>query len=102
MRRGALGFTGRPLFHLLIYSGRGRFWLERVDADLEPKLVLMLELDDTVDHGVNREVRAQANIAAGGNLRPTLADDDVPSAHVLAAELLHATILRIRIAAVAR
>ena len=62
----------------------------------------MLELHDAVDERVDREVGAEAHVTARVPLRATLADDDVAGNDLLAAELLHATVLRIAVAAVSR
>src|SRR5215510_2508886 len=73
-----------------------------IDADLVLRAVLVLELHDAVDEGVDGVVRAQTDVVAGMPLGSALADDDVAGDHALATVLLHAAVLRIRVAAVAR
>lgn len=74
----------------------------RINADLEPRAVLVLELHNAVDESVDREVSSQADIAAGMPLGAALTDDDVAGNDFLATELLDAAVLRIRIASVSR
>src|SRR5262252_1231713 len=73
-----------------------------VDADLVARAAVVLELHDAVDEGVDRVVRAEADVAARVPLRAALAHDDVARDDLLAAVLLDAAVLRIGIAAVAR
>src|SRR4030095_4890769 len=65
----------------------------RIDADLVARLVLVLELHDAIDQRVDREIGAEANVAARMPLGAALAHDDVPGDHLLAAELLDTTVL---------
>src|SRR6266545_1378654 len=74
--------------------------LLRIDAHLEPRAVLVLELHDAVDKRVDREIRAETDVAARMPLRSALADDDVPGDDFLSTELLYAAILWIAVAAV--
>ena len=62
----------------------------------------MLEANDAVNERKQRVVGALPDVVAGMPLRAALANDDVAGLHGLAAVLLHAAILRIRIATVAR
>src|SRR5438067_12511585 len=83
---------------LLDQERRGR--LDRVDAHSLPVLVLVLELHDPVDEGVDRVVAAEPDVTAGVEHRADLADDDVACDHFLAAELLDPPVLRIGVAPV--
>src|SRR4029079_16703984 len=82
----------------------GRFGggLRRVDADLVPALVLVLELHEPVDERVDRVIAAEAHVVARVILRTILANDDVAGAHLLAAVLLGPLVFRIAVAAVPR
>src|SRR5207253_982689 len=79
-----------------------RALLDRVDAHPLTRLVLVLELHDPVDERVDRVVAAEADVLAGVEHRADLTDDDVPGDDLLAAELLDAAKLRIRVAPVLR
>ena len=72
-----------------------------VHAHLVASAVLVLELHDAVDEGEDGEVAPDADVAAGMPLRAALAHDDAAGAHMLAAELLDAAVLRIAVTAVA-
>src|SRR5829696_3434288 len=78
---------------------RGR--LRRVDADELTLPPLVLELDDAVDEREQRVVLATADVLARLPLRPALPRQDVAAEDDLAAELLQAEPLRVRVAAVA-
>src|SRR4051812_26444617 len=97
----------RPQSHWRVATrlGRGRrrnaVGRRGVDAHLVATLALVLELHDAVDEGVDRVVRTQANVVARVPLGAALTNDDVAGYDALTAVLLHAAVLRIRIAAVA-
>src|SRR5438046_234884 len=91
--------SGPPVFcRALRRAGLSR----RINADLVPSPALVLELHHAIDQGVNGEVAAEADVAAGMPFGPALADDDVAGDDFLTAEFLDATVLRIAIASVAR
>ena len=73
---------------------------ERFDID-----VLLVparrELHRAFDQREERVIAADADVLTGVELRPALADDDIPREHVLAAETLDAEALRIGVPAVA-
>src|SRR5688500_14418951 len=83
-------------------SGRRRDRLGGIDADLLPRLRLVLELHDAIDERIDRVVRAEADVGARVPLRAALAHDDGAGAHLLAAVLLDAAVLGVRVATVAR
>src|SRR5215212_4548553 len=74
----------------------------RINGDLVARLALVLELHNAVDQRVDREIAAESDVAARVPLRSALADDDVTGDDFLTAELLHAAVLRIAVAPVAR
>src|SRR6185312_6397826 len=90
-----------PAMATLPHLRRGSF-LRGIDRDLEPRLALVLELHDAVNEGEDRVVGAEADVVARVPACAALAHDDVPRAHALAAELLDAAVLRVRVAPVAR
>src|SRR6185437_7539769 len=96
-----LGADSRRRQPLPSGRARGRVPGLRIYRDLEPQLVLVLELHDAIDERVDREVGAKTHVAARMDLGAALADDDVAGAHVLAAELFHAAIFRAAVATVA-
>src|SRR5947207_12734893 len=59
-----------------------------------PLLVLVLELHDAVDEREQRVVAAAADVLAGMEFRAALPHEDVTGPHRLAAEALHAEVLR--------
>src|SRR5574338_604676 len=73
----------------------------RIDRHLLPLLVLVLELHHAVDHREERVVGGALDVLAGVELGAALADQDRARGDRLAAEGLHAQVLRIGIAAVA-
>src|SRR3989475_6859749 len=73
----------------------------RIHAHSVSLLVLVVELDLTVDHREQRVVRGAAHVQAGVELRPPLLHEDAPRGHELPGEPLHAQVLRTRIAPVA-
>src|SRR5687768_8618598 len=81
--------------------GRRVGFLGRIDADLEAKLVLVLELHDAIDQRIDRVVRSEPDVPARVPLRAALPHDDVAGRHTLAAELLDPAELRVAVAAVA-
>src|SRR4051812_5347329 len=83
----------------LVLGGLGCKW---VDADPEPLLVLVLEFHMAIDRGEQRVVRGATHVPAGMELGAALNDDDRPGPHEFPTETLHAQVLRIRIAPVAR
>src|SRR4051812_16000396 len=62
----------------------------------------MLELHDAVDQGVDRVIRAEADVAARVPLCAALADDDVARDDLFTAVLFDAAVFRVRVAAVTR
>src|SRR5258706_8509763 len=88
-----------PGVELLVLHRRRR---DRIHAHLEPFLVLMLELHHAVPHGKQRVVRRAAHVGAGVKLGAALAHDDGAGRDEFPAEALHAQILGIRVAPVAR
>src|SRR3954453_6617622 len=84
-------------------SGRRRgLGRHRVDADLEARLALVLELHHAVDERVDRVVGAETDVPARVPPRAALAHDDVARHDPLTAELLDAAVFRVAVAAVAR
>jgi len=79
---------------LVVFIGKPRnsvcFWVNR---NLETCLVLALELHNSVDKRENCVILAKANVVAWVHVCAVLADDDVTSDNLLAAELLHAKAL---------
>src|SRR5205807_8889814 len=75
---------------------------DRVDADFQPLLVLVLELDLPVHQGEEGVVRRTAHVGAGMKLGAPLPHQDMAGPHVLAPEPLDAEVLGIRVAPVAR
>src|SRR5437764_12530305 len=71
------------------------------DADVAG-VAAALELDDAVDLGKQRVVRAQPDVGAGLEAGAALADQDGAAGDELPAEALHAEHLGIRIPPVAR
>src|SRR5919198_876281 len=101
---GALGTSARALLLALGRRRDVRLWARfesGIDADAEARAVLVLELHDAVDQGVDRVIRPHADVAPRVVLRAALTDDDVPRAHALAAELFDAPILRVAVTTVA-
>src|SRR5689334_12789132 len=80
---------------------RARFLL-RIHADFVAAAVLVLELHHAIDQRVDGKIGAETDVASRMPLRAALADDDVAGNDFLAAELLHAAVLRIAVATVAR
>src|SRR3989449_9369417 len=70
----------------------------RIHAHSVSLLVLVLELDLTVDHREQRVVRGAAHVEAGVELRPPLLHEDAAGGRELPGEPLHAPVLRTRIA----
>src|SRR5579884_3841778 len=95
MLRRYAGALGR---RRCLIGGRRR----RIDADLVPRLALVLELHHPVDEGVDGVVGAKPDVVARVPFGTTLPDNDVACHDAFAAVLLDAAVLRIRIAAVAR
>src|SRR3954469_3061037 len=86
-----------------IRSGRRRgLARHRVDADLEARLALVLELHHAVDERVDRVVGAETDVLARVPPRAALAQDDVTRHDPLSTELLDAAVFRVAVAAVAR
>src|SRR5580692_865561 len=73
-----------------------------VDRDLALRARAPLVLHDAVDQGEQREVLAQAHIAACMDRRADLAHENTAGGHLLAAVHLHAALLRVRVPPVAR
>src|ERR1051325_2276700 len=74
----------------------------RIDADFVAPVVLVLELHHAVDQRIDREVRAEADVATRMPFGAALADDDVAANDFLAADLFRAAVLRIAVTTVAR
>src|SRR6185369_5399734 len=87
-----------PLTALLVLSCR----LYRIHAHLEALFALVLELHLAVDRREQRVVRGPAHVPARMELGAALDHDDGSGPDELAAETLHAEVLRIRVAPVAR
>src|SRR6476620_8607721 len=86
-----------------VRSGRRRgLGRHRVDADLEARLALVLELHHAVDERVDRVVGAETDVLARVPPRAALTHDDVARHDPLSAELLDAAVFRVAVAAVAR
>jgi hypothetical protein len=79
---------------------RGAGLLRGVNADLEARPILVLELHESIDERVDREIGSEADVAARVPLGAALAHDDVAGDDFLPAELLHAAVLRIAVASV--
>src|SRR2546421_573251 len=73
-----------------------------IDADLEARPVLVLELHHAIDQRIYGEIRAEPDISAGVPFGTALAHDDIAGDDFLAPELLDAAVLRIAVATVAR
>src|SRR5580698_2842578 len=73
-----------------------------VDRDLALRARAPLVFHDAVDQGEQREVLAQAHIAACMDRRADLAHENTTGGHLLAAVPLHAAVLRVRVPPVAR
>src|SRR5947207_6535729 len=99
-RAGRAGCTTRaacyPSVRLGVYPSR-----LRIHADLVALLVLVLELDLTVDHGEQGVVRRPAHVQPGVELGAALLDEDGPGGDELSGEAFHAQILGAGVAAVA-
>src|SRR3954453_19492995 len=72
------------------------------DADEAAALAFVVEVHDAVDLGEERVVAADADVHAGIETRPALADQNRTAGNELAGEGLDAEHFRLRIAAVAR
>src|SRR5215203_5999390 len=79
-------------------------WVDIRRVDTDPALVAAdrLKSDNTLDHGVDRVVLADADVAADPELGATLADDDRAGIDVRTVGALHAQPLRLGVAAVTR
>src|SRR5690606_9031837 len=73
----------------------------RIHRHLHPLLVLLLELDDPVDVGVQRVVLREEDVLPRMELGAALLDEDRARGDPLAAEVLDAEVLGIRVASVA-
>src|ERR1051325_205306 len=78
--------------------GRGN----RIDTHLKPLLALVLELHLAVDRGEQGVIRRTTHVASRMKFRPALAHDDAARGHEFPAVPLHAEVLGIRVAPVAR
>src|SRR4029079_18483482 len=88
---------------ICLRSGRGRgLGRHRVDADLEARLALVLELHHAVDERVDRVVGPETDVLPRVPARAALRHDDVAGHDPLTAELLDAAVFRVAVAAVAR
>src|SRR3954469_6983958 len=85
----------------LLVLGR-RLSRHRIHAHLKALLALVLELHLAIDRREERVVRRAADVAAGMELGAALHHDDAARGHEFPAEALHAEILRLRVAPVAR
>src|SRR5262249_27770374 len=102
-RNETAGPTSGRLTDLRFRSGDGfSARLVRIHADAITPSILVLELHDAIDQCKDREVVSDSDVRTGMPLRSTLAQDDVARATDFSAVLLHAAILRIAVASVAR
>src|ERR1051326_5893054 len=76
---------------------RGR---RRLDAHAPAILAEPLVPDDPVDQREQREIAPHADVRSGMDARADLPDEDVPGAHLLAREDLHAAALSLAVTAV--
>src|SRR5690606_12550471 len=88
--------------HRLCAASLCRFELGRSHGHEDTPLRLGAEFHVPLGHREQRVVGAHADVVAGMSLRAALAHDDVAPHDELAAVLLHAEALRMRIAAVPR
>ena len=94
-------------FNFFSASGLGGLWFElsssdRVHANKLSFLTFVLKLHNAFDQSEERIVLTAADIVTRLPLRSTLPRENVTAKHVLAAELLEAEALRVRVATVAR
>src|SRR6266576_979422 len=98
---GAFPFAA-PTAPYLVLRRCHRLHSRRIHAHLKPLLVLVLEFHVTIDGREQRIVRGAPHVLSGMELGAALDDDDRPGPHEFPAEPLHAEVLRIRVASVAR
>src|SRR5882762_3811601 len=94
--------NGEPELAVAAYVLSRAFHRHRIDADLHSLLVLMLEFHLSINGGEQRVIRCPPHVAPRMKLGPALAHDDAARGHEFPAEALHAEVLRIGVAAVAR
>src|SRR5205085_4792812 len=73
-----------------------------IDTDFIALAILVLELHDAIHEGENRVVGAESDVGPRMILGAILSNDDVAGPYTLAAKALHALVLGIAVAAVAR
>ena len=81
-------------------AGSGDFCLRLVNRDLLPVAAQPLEADNAVGRGIQRVVTADANIHAGVNVRPTLADQNIAGQNMLSVSPLGPQTLALGVTAV--